>query len=200
MGESASNSRKDSLDNLLQNHCKIVHLYSKGLLGFKLENLNAILNSLDAKKFPKNLSVAILGVVGPRKIGKTLLTNFIIHSLKQGDGGWMTNIIKRSKNGEAMMERGFCWDSVSNPVFLNPPGKLSMLIGGLYLWPEPVRLVKNGGGDNDIAVWVLHLDLKDVESDEMARVLEKFMVVVCSRIMEIKWEDGNVRNTISNIF
>lgn len=190
MEESAS---KSSLDNLLQNYSKIVHSFPEGFLAFHLDKMNAILESLDPTQFPKDMPVAILGVMGPKGSGKSLLTNFIIHCLQKGDGGWMTDVNKKSKNGDPMMERGYSWNSVSNPVFFEPPESLAALLSGLYIWPEPVRVVKDGG-KNDIAVWIVHTDVKEkVKGDEHVKALEKYLAVVCSRIMEILWKDSDVR-------
>ncbi len=174
---------KPSLEVLLK--CsKIVSVRKECTLP-KLDNLKRILEAVDGTKFGNDIPVAMVAVIGPKGSGKSFLTNVIIQYLKQeGEGGWMSSLM--TQNGFA---EGFSFGSISSGKFYDPKSEASCgrSTSGVYLWPEPFLIMKTGGGK--VVVWVMHVHHVQGDSKENLAVLERFLMLTCSRIMEIKWEN-----------
>lgn len=181
---------KPSVMELLR-HSKIVTIHNECARP-KVDNLKKILEAVDGTKFQNDIPVAMVAVIGPKGSGKSFITNFLIQYLKQGgEGGWMSSLITQKGFAE-----GFSFGSTSSEKFYEPDPKEEASSGstsGVYLWPEPFLITKTG--ERKLVVWVLHVHSVQDDSEENLAALERFLMLTCSRIMEIKWKnDDEVTN------
>ncbi|CAL8133393.1 unnamed protein product [Orchesella dallaii] len=151
----------------------------EGNLVFIEENLDKISKMA---RFDPDIPTAVVSFIGEKGSGKTIYTNLLIQSLRHNcTGGWLDKVDGNSaKRNQVTPLPGF-------PRCSSEDTKYSEVC----LWPETFYLQSRG---KSMLVLILHTEYE--ESDPRSNdvdSLEVFLSLVCSKIVEIHWQNDEFR-------